>query len=133
MRAVSGSLARLSARGSACAGTPGAPACCHEASPGRIRVAIWPGCALAFATALATSQATLPADSTRRTQWLRGRARPSMSDINGGSYCRWAAECSPTMLSMPDEARLALWILARPFARPGPRCSRVDAGVSFMR
>src|ERR1700761_464545 len=56
-----------------------------------------------------------------------------MSDVNGGSYFRCEAECSPMMLTMPDDARLALWMLARPFARPGPRCSSVDAGVSFIR
>ena len=30
----------------------------------------------------------VPADSARRTQWLSGRARPSMSEVSGGSYLR---------------------------------------------
>src|ERR1700761_8949045 len=119
--------------GAARAGTTGALACCHDVSPGRISVAICPGCALALATALAASHAIVSAESARRTQWLSGRARPSMSDVNGGSYFRCDAECSPMMLTMPDDARLALWMFASPFARPGPRCSKVDAGVSFMR
>src|SRR5256885_3429123 len=37
------------------------------------------------------------------------------------------------MLTMPEFAFLALCRLARPLARPGPRCSRVEAGVPFMR
>jgi hypothetical protein len=129
-RAVSGAFGLLTATG----GRMGcSPASSQEASPGRIRVAIWPGCSLALAIAVDTSQATACAEPTVRTQWDSGRARPSMSEVSGGSYCRWARECSPTMFTMPDEARLALWMLARPFASPGPRCSRVEAGVPFMR
>src|SRR6516162_1966953 len=37
------------------------------------------------------------------------------------------------MLTIGDEALLALWMLARPLARPGPRCSRVAAGLSLIR
>src|SRR6266436_2053130 len=37
------------------------------------------------------------------------------------------------MLTMPEFAFLALCKLARPLARPGPRCSSVEAGVPFMR
>src|SRR5579872_6256684 len=41
--------------------------------------------------------------------------------------------CWPTMLTMPELAFLALCRLARPLARPGPRCNSVEAGVPFMR
>src|SRR3954454_4859236 len=34
---------------------------------------------------------------------------------------------------MPEFAFLALCRLARPLARPGPRCSSVEAGAPFMR
>jgi hypothetical protein len=38
----------------------------------------------------ATSQATACDEPTVRTQWLSGRARPSMSEVSGGSYFRCA-------------------------------------------
>ena len=41
--------------------------------------------------------------------------------------------CSPTMLTMPELALRALWRLASPLPRPGPRWSRVAAGLSAMR
>ena len=44
------------------------PASCQELSPGRISVVIFPGCSEATATAEAVSQATLEAESMRRTQ-----------------------------------------------------------------
>src|SRR6516164_622087 len=37
------------------------------------------------------------------------------------------------MLTIPECAFLALCRLASPLASPGPRCSRVEAGVPFMR
>ena len=111
----------------------GSPAGCQLASPGRISVAIWPGWLDAACTAAVASHAIDRALSTRRTQCDRGLANPSISDVSGGSYCRCLLECSPTTLTMPDEARLALWILARPLARPGPRWSRVEAGRSVIR
>src|SRR5450830_733671 len=56
-----------------------------------------------------------------------------MSELSGGLYFKCEVECSPMILTMPDDARLALWMLARPLARPGPRCNKVEAGVSFIR
>src|SRR4051794_24939388 len=40
---------------------------------------------------------------------------------------------SPMTLTMPLPARRALWRLAMPFAKPGPRCSRVIGGRFVMR
>ena len=107
------------------------PASPQEASPGRIRVAMRP--VRATVAARETSAAMVWGPSARRSQWLRGRASPSRSEASGASYLRWLVAWSPTMLTMPDPAFRALWMLARPLARPGPRCSRVEAGVCLMR
>ena len=56
-----------------------------------------------------------------------------MSDVRGASYFKCDVACSPTIFTMPEPARFALWMLARPLASPGPRCSNVDAGRCFMR
>jgi hypothetical protein len=37
------------------------------------------------------------------------------------------------MFTIGVEALLALWMLASPFAMPGPRCKRVAAGFSVIR
>src|ERR1700689_635446 len=92
----------------------------QDVSPGRMSVAILPGIERACAMAAEASPATECDERARRTQWLKGRARPSISEASGGSYFKCAVAWSPTMLIMPDLARRALWMLARPFARPGP-------------
>ena len=44
-----------------------------------------------------------------------------------------AADGYARMAEKPAATLLALCRLARPFARPGPRCSKVAAGFSAMR
>ncbi len=102
-------------------------------SPGRISVAIWPGGTIAAATAFAPSAPTSPAVVEVCTQCDIGQAMPSMSAVSGASSAICAVACSPTMLTMPDPAFLALCRLASPFASPGPRCSSVEAGRPAMR
>ena len=51
----------------------------------------------------------------------KGRASASMSEVRGASNFRWKDACSPTMLTTGLRARFALWRLANPLARPGPR------------
>src|SRR5262249_5241034 len=60
-------------------------------------------------------------------------ARPPLSEGHRAVVPMWYGSGWPTMLTMPELAFLALCRLARPLARPGPRCSRVEAGVPFMR
>ena len=54
-------------------------------SAGRIKDAMRPGADVAAATAAAPSMARLPALGDVRTQWLNGRAAPSMSEVSGAS------------------------------------------------
>ena len=56
------------------------------------------------------------------------RATVSISDCSCASYCAWYVAWSPTMLTTATFARRALWRLASPLPRPGPRCSSVAAG-----
>jgi hypothetical protein len=60
----------------------------HAASAGRIREAILPGALLAAATAATASDASELAHADVRTQWLNGRAAPSISEVSGASSCR---------------------------------------------
>ena len=60
----------------------------HAASAGRISEDILPGALLAAATAAAASEASALAPEEVRTQWLNGRAAPSMSEVSGASSCR---------------------------------------------
>jgi len=57
----------------------------QAASAGRISEAIRPGAVRAAATAAAASPATVSAVGEVRTQWLNGRAVPSMSEVRGAS------------------------------------------------
>ncbi len=66
-------------------------------------------------------------------RWTRcappSRCRTAAGRRSDGGTRAW----SPTMLSSGLWARRALWRLARPFPRPGPRWSRVAAGRPAMR
>ena len=67
--------------------------------------------------------------SSRRARleaMAKGRSR-------GASAARCQLAWSPIQFTTGEPARRALWRLARPFARPGPRWSRVAAGRSAMR
>ena len=68
-----------------------------------------------------------------RTQHDTPRANPSVSAVSGASSGRWYVAWSPTRFTIGERARRALCRLASPFARPGPQCSRVQAGRSCMR
>jgi len=57
----------------------------QEASAGRISDATRPGAVRAAATAAAASAARESAFGEVRTQWLNGRAVPSMSEVRGAS------------------------------------------------
>ena len=102
-------------------------------SAGRIKVAICPGACVAASIAAAPSAATSRELSDVRTQWDMGRATPSISEVSGASCLMWYVVCSPTTLTTPEFAFFALCRLASPFARPGPRCSNVDAGLPAIR
>ncbi len=60
----------------------------QAASAGRMRQATRPGALRAAATAAAPSAASVSAPGEVRTQWLKGRAAPSMSEVRGASRCR---------------------------------------------
>ena len=62
-----------------------------------------------------------------------GAARVWMSLVSGASKAKCAVAWSPTTLTMPEPAFLALCKFAKPFARPGPKCNSVAAGRSVMR
>ena len=63
------------------------------------------------------------------TQCDMGRATPSMSEVSGALSAICAVPCSPITFTIPERAFLALCRLARPLAKPGPKCSRVEAGI----
>ena len=69
----------------ASAATGSAVSALQEASAGRIRDATRPGAVRAAATAAAASAARESAFGEVRTQWLNGRAVPSMSEVRGAS------------------------------------------------
>ncbi len=69
-------------------GSAGPSASFQAVSAGRIRVATWPGGAMAAAMASAVSPATAAALGEVRTQWDTGPAIPSISAVSGASYSR---------------------------------------------
>ena len=79
--------ARPAARASTGGSGAGPSASSQAASAGRISVAIWPGGAIAAATAAAPSRRDRAAVGEVRTQSDNGRATPSMSEVSGASYC----------------------------------------------
>ena len=105
----------------------------HAVSAGSTSVAMRPGGAQASRIASRPSADTCCAERLVFTQCDIGRATPSMSDVSGASSARWCVAWSPTTLTMPERAFFALCRLARPLARPGPRCSSVAAGRSAIR
>jgi len=105
----------------------------HAQSAGSTSVAMRPGGVVAACTASRVAASTPPADPIVRTQCDIGRAMPSMSEVSGASSATCGMACSPTTLSTPERAFFALCRLARPLARPGPRCSSVEAGRRAMR
>ena len=56
-----------------------------------------------------------------------------MSEFNGGSNAVWNVAWSPTMFTTGELARRLLCRFVRPYARPGPRCSSVAAGLPAIR
>ena len=92
-----------------------------------------PGAARAACTARAASAATDRELLDSQIQDDTGRAKPTMSEVSGASYCRWWVAWSPTTLMIGDAARRALCRFARPLASPGPRCNSTTAGFSAMR
>ena len=116
--------------GGALTATPPSP---QAASAGTISVAIRPGALRAAAIARAVSGPRSAAVATECTQSENGAATASMSVSSGDARPWCAVPCSPTMLTIGLRARRALCTLARPLARPGPRCSRVAAGFPAMR
>ena len=60
----------------------------QAASAGRISEATRPGAVRAAAMAAAASAATESASGVVLTQWLKGRAVPSTSEVRGASYRR---------------------------------------------
>ena len=102
-------------------------------SAGRISVATPPGADCEAATASAAASPTSSAVSADLIHCETGAAKPAMSLASGASSVRWLTAWSPTMLTTGERARRALCRLARPFARPGPRCSSVQAGLRAIR
>jgi hypothetical protein len=100
-------------------------------SAGSTSVATCP--ARAAATAAAASAPISVVRVLSRTQPDTAPAIAAMSDCSGASYFAWVVAWSPTTLTTGVPARRALCRLARPLARPGPRCSRVAAGRSAIR
>ena len=106
----------------------------HDTSAGRISVATWPGGPSAAATASAASLADVRGDAERPhpARHVAGRPPRCRSPAARRTACgRWRGRrrCSPAACA----ARRALCRLAKPLARPGPRCSSVAAGRSAMR
>ncbi len=88
-RAASWTASRDGAAGITGGGTATGPEpSFHAVSAGRIRLAIWPGGVRAAAIAAAPSLAIDIASGEVLTQCELGRASPSMSEVNGASYCR---------------------------------------------
>ncbi len=114
-------------------GRAGTPPGFQQVSDGRMRVAMVPGEVRAACTAAAASAPTSAAWLAVRTQPETPRAQPSVSAVSGASSGRWWVAWSPTQFTIMVVARRALCRLHRPFARPGPQCSRVAAGLPAMR
>jgi hypothetical protein len=112
-RSVSGATGVRAGAGNA---APTSPPSLQAVSAGRISVAICPGGVFAACAAAAPSAPTLADDAVVRTQCADARARPSASAVSGVSYCRWYVAWSPTMFTIGDDARRALWMFAMPFA-----------------
>ena len=88
-RAASATDSRDGAAGFSAGGTGiGPEPSFHAVSAGRMRLAIWPGGVRAAAIAAAPSLAIAIASGEVLTQCEEGRASPSMSEVNGASYCR---------------------------------------------
>ena len=105
----------------------------QETSAGRISVATWPG-----GPAAATARSGVAGHVARCvprvcTQPDTVRARARCRTPAGRRSGAWYVACSPTMLTTGVRARRALCRLARPLARPGPRCSSVAAGRPAIR
>jgi hypothetical protein len=98
-----------------------------------MRVATCPGGPDAAATASAVACVSSAVASGRRIHVDTLRAAVWMSDVSGASYCKWSVAWSPMMLTIGERARRALWRLASPLPRPGPRWSSVAAGRPAIR
>lgn len=86
-------------------------------------------CSLMSAMALfVTFAISVPSDNTT-TCPDTDAAKASIFMLRRGSYGFNHVAISPTTFSTLDPALFALWRLAKPFAKPGPRCSRVMAGL----
>jgi len=71
-------------------------------------------------------------DSCTQRETLR--ATPTMSDASGASSAWWLrGVVTDDVDDRPCAARRALWRLASPLPRPGPRCNSVAAGLPAMR
>ncbi len=101
--------------------------------PGTIRLAIWPGALRAAAIAAAAAWPTSGGVRALRTQSENGRATASTSLSSGEARPWWWVAWSPITLTIGERARRALWTLASPLARPGPRWSSVTAGLPAIR
>ena len=115
------------------AASTGTPPGSQAASPGTIRLAIRPGALRAAAIAAAAAWPTSGAVRALRTQSENGRATASTSVSSGECRPWWWVAWSPMTLTTGERARRALCRLARPLARPGPRCSSVTAGLPAIR
>ena len=85
-RAHSGATASRAATGS---GGATLPPSFHDASAGRISVAICPGVVFAACTAAAPSRPPIVDEALVRTQCDTVRAIPSVSAVSGASNGRW--------------------------------------------
>ena len=130
-RAIASSSTRARATRAGTSATPSASP--HAQSAGTMSVATPPGGRVAAATASARSPASASALRDVRTQHDTGRAKPSTSASSGAPLPMCVVAWSPTMTTTGVRALAALWRLARPFASPGPRCSRTSAGLPARR
>src|SRR3972149_4877514 len=95
-----------------------------------IKVDTWPY--LEAATASAKSGDNVISDSLVLYHPDTVPARDSIFMLRGASALRCHVACSPIKFNKGVLALRALWRLAMPLAKPGPRWSKVRAGLSSI-